>query len=140
MLPKDNTFDEIVAVLKKHFEPKPLIISECFKFNGRQQQLLPGSTPFRFKTLLTGTMQILLCSFYTTCHTLNLFLYICACSLFFFMGREKMLLCMLAFLWFVQVYLVFSPPFLISEVTAVGDSVRQSVASSTNYYTAACFT
>lgn len=31
--PRDNTF---VAVLKKHFEPKPLI-SERFKINWRQQ-------------------------------------------------------------------------------------------------------
>ena len=35
--PRDKTFDEIVAVLKKHFEPKPLIISERFNFNQHQQ-------------------------------------------------------------------------------------------------------
>ena len=35
--PRDKTFDEIVAVLKKHFEPKPLIVSERFNFNRRQQ-------------------------------------------------------------------------------------------------------
>ena len=34
---KDKTFDEITAVLLKHFEPKPLVISERFHFNRRQQ-------------------------------------------------------------------------------------------------------
>ena len=36
-LPKDKSFDEIVEVLEKHFDPKPLEISECFIFNQRQQ-------------------------------------------------------------------------------------------------------
>ena len=35
--PKDKTFDELVAVLKAHFEPKPLIIAERFAFHRRQQ-------------------------------------------------------------------------------------------------------
>ena len=35
--PKDKTFDELVTVLKEHFEPKPLIISERFHFYGREQ-------------------------------------------------------------------------------------------------------
>ena len=36
-LPKDKSFDEIVEVLEKHFDPKPLDISEHFHFNQRQQ-------------------------------------------------------------------------------------------------------
>ena len=35
--PKDKSFADIVEVLKSHFEPKPLEISECFHFNQRQQ-------------------------------------------------------------------------------------------------------
>ena len=35
--PKDKTFDELVTVLKEHFEPKPLIISERFHFYRREQ-------------------------------------------------------------------------------------------------------
>lgn len=30
--PKDKTFEEIVNILKAHFEPKPLIIAERFQF------------------------------------------------------------------------------------------------------------
>ena len=29
---KDKTFDEIVAILKEHFEPKPLLVAERFHF------------------------------------------------------------------------------------------------------------
>lgn len=28
--PKDKTFDEIVAILKEHYEPKPLLVAEMF--------------------------------------------------------------------------------------------------------------
>ncbi len=35
--PKDKTFDELVTVLKEHFEPKPLIISERCHFYRREQ-------------------------------------------------------------------------------------------------------
>ena len=35
--PKDKTFDELVEVLKGHFEPKPLVIAECFHFHKRNQ-------------------------------------------------------------------------------------------------------
>ena len=35
--PKDKTFDELLTVLKVHFEPKPLIISELFHFYRREQ-------------------------------------------------------------------------------------------------------
>ena len=35
--PKDKSFSEIVAVLTKHCEPKPLVIAERFHFHCRQQ-------------------------------------------------------------------------------------------------------
>lgn len=35
--PKDKDLRQIIAVLKEHFKPKPLIISERFNFNRRQQ-------------------------------------------------------------------------------------------------------
>ena len=38
--PKDKPLNVIIEVLKKHYEPKPLIIAERFNFNKRQQ----GST------------------------------------------------------------------------------------------------
>jgi len=34
---KDKTFNEITAILLQHYEPKLLVISECFNFNRRQQ-------------------------------------------------------------------------------------------------------
>ena len=37
-LPKNKSFNDIVALLKAHFEPKPLIITEHFHFNRRQQE------------------------------------------------------------------------------------------------------
>lgn len=37
-LPKDKSFDEITAVLLKHYNPKPLTISERFKFHKRNQK------------------------------------------------------------------------------------------------------
>ena len=40
-VPKDKTIDQLVDVLKKHFEPKPLVIAEHFNFNKRSQ-LAPG--------------------------------------------------------------------------------------------------
>ena len=36
-LSKDKTFDELVAALKGHFEPKPLVIAERFHFHRRAQ-------------------------------------------------------------------------------------------------------
>lgn len=36
--PKDKTFDEIVTVLKEHFEPKPLLVAERFCFNRCNQK------------------------------------------------------------------------------------------------------
>uniref|UniRef100_A0A3Q1B749 CCHC-type domain-containing protein n=1 Tax=Amphiprion ocellaris TaxID=80972 RepID=A0A3Q1B749_AMPOC len=36
--PKDKIFDEIVAILKRHFEPKPLLVAERFRFNRCNQK------------------------------------------------------------------------------------------------------
>ena len=35
--PREKSFADIVATLKEHFEPKPLIIAERFTFHQRQQ-------------------------------------------------------------------------------------------------------
>ena len=35
--PKDKSFDEIVGVLKAHFEPKPIVIPERYRFHHRDQ-------------------------------------------------------------------------------------------------------
>ena len=35
--PKDKTFDQLVDVLKNHFEPKPLVIVQWFHFHRRNQ-------------------------------------------------------------------------------------------------------
>ena len=37
-LPKDKTLQEIVEALKNYYMPKPLVISERFKFNKRNQR------------------------------------------------------------------------------------------------------
>ena len=37
-LPKDKTYDQLVQTLKGHYMPKPLVISERFKFNKRNQK------------------------------------------------------------------------------------------------------
>ena len=39
-LPKNKSLVEVIAVLKKHFDPKPAVIAERFKFHKRDQ--LPG--------------------------------------------------------------------------------------------------
>lgn len=36
--PGDKSYDEIVATLKGHYSPKPLIIAERFRFNKRNQE------------------------------------------------------------------------------------------------------
>ena len=36
-LPKEKTLDEIVDTLKQHYEPKPVVIAERFRFHRRQQ-------------------------------------------------------------------------------------------------------
>ena len=36
-LPKDKTFDELVALLKKHYDPEPIIIAERCHFYRRNQ-------------------------------------------------------------------------------------------------------
>ncbi len=37
-LPKDKSFDELVDVLKKHYDPEPIIIAERFHFYERRQK------------------------------------------------------------------------------------------------------
>ena len=37
--PKEKSFDALVEVLKRHFEPKPLVIAERFTFHRRNQLL-----------------------------------------------------------------------------------------------------
>jgi len=53
-LPRDKTFEELTTALKSHFQPKPLIISERFKFYRRDQGLRSQcrSTVPLFDTLL----------------------------------------------------------------------------------------
>ena len=41
-LPKDKTFDELVTLLKRHYDPEPIIIAEHFHFYRRNQ----GSSKF----------------------------------------------------------------------------------------------
>ncbi len=36
--PKEKTFDEIVAILKRQFEPKPILVAERFRFNQCNQK------------------------------------------------------------------------------------------------------
>ena len=35
--PKEKSYNDLVAVLKKHFEPKPIVIAERFHFHRRAQ-------------------------------------------------------------------------------------------------------
>lgn len=37
-LPRDKSFVELLATLKAHYNPKPLVISERFRFYGRSQR------------------------------------------------------------------------------------------------------
>ena len=39
-LPKDKTLEQLIAFLKGHFQPKPLVVAECYRFHQRTQ----GST------------------------------------------------------------------------------------------------
>ena len=41
-LPKDKSLTEVIEVLQKHFDPKPAVIAERFKFHKREQ--LPGES------------------------------------------------------------------------------------------------
>ena len=36
--PRDKTYDELVSVLQKHYDPKPLVIGERFRFYQRSQK------------------------------------------------------------------------------------------------------
>ena len=38
-LPQDKTFEQLVAILKGHFEPKPVIIAERFHFHRCSQAM-----------------------------------------------------------------------------------------------------
>ena len=38
-LPKDKSFTQLVEILKRHYEPKPLVIAERFNFHKRAQQM-----------------------------------------------------------------------------------------------------
>ena len=38
-LPQNKTLDQLVAILKSHFEPKPVIIAERFHFHRRSQAM-----------------------------------------------------------------------------------------------------
>lgn len=37
--PRDKTLDKIVTVLKQHFEPKPLLVAERFRFSRYNQKV-----------------------------------------------------------------------------------------------------
>ena len=37
-LPKDKTYDELIDLLKKHFDPEPIVIAERFQFYQRNQK------------------------------------------------------------------------------------------------------
>ena len=37
-IPKEKMFAQLVEVLKKHFEPRPIVIAECFNFHRRSQR------------------------------------------------------------------------------------------------------
>ena len=53
-VPKDKTFDQLVDVLKKHFEPKPLVITERINFHKRSQ--LAGESVKEFAAELRRLM------------------------------------------------------------------------------------
>ena len=36
-LPKYKSLEQVIAVLEEHFNPKPAVIAECFKFHKREQ-------------------------------------------------------------------------------------------------------
>ena len=44
--PKDAQLQDIIAVLKAHYEPKPIVIAERFHFHRRQQ--LPGESVAKY--------------------------------------------------------------------------------------------
>ena len=45
-MPKDKSLDDLIKVLKSHFEPKSLVIAERFIFYRKSQQ--PGETVVDF--------------------------------------------------------------------------------------------
>ena len=49
-LPREKTFDKIVDVLTKHYEPKTQVIAECFQFH-RHNQAVGESVALRVRRL-----------------------------------------------------------------------------------------
>ena len=45
-LPKDKDFDSLLATLKSHFDPKPLVIAERYRFYKRSQSTTESITDF----------------------------------------------------------------------------------------------
>ena len=45
-LPKDKDFDSLLAALKSHFDPKPLVIAERYRFYKRSQSTTESITDF----------------------------------------------------------------------------------------------
>lgn len=41
-LPQDKSFTDLIAILKRHFEPQPVVIAERFRFHRRDQA--PGES------------------------------------------------------------------------------------------------
>ena len=54
--PAEKSLKDIIAVMEKHFEPKPLVISERFKFNKRVQ--LPSETVSKYVAELRKLSEI----------------------------------------------------------------------------------
>ena len=59
-LPKDKSFDEIVEDLKKHYEPKPIVIMERFYFHRRNQAIDESIVEFvaQLKKLSTHSYEV----------------------------------------------------------------------------------
>ena len=75
-LPQTLKYDELVALLKEHYEPKPLVIAERFQFHRRNQhgesiaeymaELRRLATHCEFKTYLNEALRDRLCAVYVT--------------------------------------------------------------------------
>ncbi|CAL9699707.1 unnamed protein product [Knipowitschia caucasica] len=50
--PGENSYDDIVKVLKGHFAPKPLVIAERFRFHKRNQE--EGESVAQYVAVLKG--------------------------------------------------------------------------------------
>ena len=60
-LPKDKTFDELVDLLKKHYDPQPIVIAEQFHFYQRSQK--PDETITNYLASLRSRCEF--CAFLT---------------------------------------------------------------------------